>query len=498
MRKVVVSGVALALSACGGEDSGPTPSPDPTSITRQNNAPAFTSPTRVSAVENRTEAYRALATDTENDPVTITIAGGADAALFSLDVTGNLTFKSPPNFEDPKDANEDNIYEVTLSASDGRLSGAQDIRITVTNDREGIAVKRVGWGFDRPMQVHPDPDSSNHLFVAERAGSMYRLDLSTGEKTLLFTLQNVSTNGERGLIGFTMGRDGLGTATERLAFFVLATPLSGDVLLLSLAKDWDGYRATTILNVPHSEYSNHNGGWVSLEDGINGNRSAILVGIGDGGGAGDPNNNAQNPGSKLGKILRIPRSADPYAGAAPYYWDPATIYASGLRNPFRGTIHNGYIILGDVGESGREEINVLPTRNPSQNLGWPYQEGTLPYKGTPPANLTLTPPKLQYGHGSGWLQGRSVIGGVVYRGAIPSIKEHYLFGDFVSGHIWSVPFNRLLLGPLLDGSGYENRKADLTPDVGTIDQPVALGSDPDGSVYIVDYDGEIFKIVPSP
>lgn len=498
MRMALLGSIALALSACGGDDSGPSPSPTPSPTPtppQGNRAPAFTSPPAASVVENQISAHRVLATDADSDPITLTIAGGNDAGLFSLDVTGNLTFRSAPNFEAPADANGDNIYEITLNASDGRTHTTQDLRITVTNDREGIAVQRVASGFVQPIQIYKDPENAGRLYVAERRGIIYSLNLSTGEKSLILTLPSISTDGERGLIGFVVGKDGPGATASPKAFYILATDPAGAINLNAYSgQPGSLQRTATLLNVPHPDYSNHNGGWIDFDSASDHSGASIFVGIGDGGGAGDPNNNAQNPNSRLGKILRIRRSSAPYAGASVSFWEAPAIYASGLRNPFRGTVDNGNIIIGDVGQSGREEINVLPVNGATYNLGWPYLEGTLPYKGTAPANLTLTAPNLQYGHGSGPLQGRSVIGGVVYRGPISSINEHYLFGDFVSGHIWSVPYNRLLSGPLLDGTGYENRKADLTPDVGTINQPVAFGKDSAGNVYIVDFDGEIFKI----
>lgn len=504
MRPIVLSCMVLALAACGGEESSiPTPTPTPTPP--GNRAPAFTSPAAASVMENGTAAYAARASDADNDPVTISIAGGADSALFSLEVTGDLAFRTPPNFDAPGDADVDNVYEVALSASDGRATVRQDVRITVTNDREGIAVRRIAQGFNQPIALYRSPISSSLVYIAERGGRVYRLDTASGERTLVLTLANLSTDGERGLIGMTVGRSGGANASAPHALFLLWTDAAGTINLTQHAVQpdgtfWNGDSFLTIVPIfsaAHAEFSNHNGGWIDFAPGGDSPTGIIYIGLGDGGGAGDPNNNAQNGASRLGKILRLARNPDPYAGASIQSWLPPTVFASGLRNPFRGGFEGSTIIIGDVGQNQREEINVLPLADGPFNLGWPYLEGTLPYKGTVPSNITLTAPKLQYGHGSGLFQGRSVIGGVVHRRAIPAIDGHYLFGDFVSGNIWSVPFDRLMSGPLLDGTGFENRNADFTPDAGTIDQPVAFGKDSLGNVFIVDFDGEIFQIVPA-
>ena len=97
-------------------------------------APAFTSGTSASVSENQTSAYDADATDAEGDTVTYSLSGGADAALFDIDAsTGEVTFKSAPDFEAPGDDDGDNVYEVEVTASDGTNDTAQSVSITVTN-----------------------------------------------------------------------------------------------------------------------------------------------------------------------------------------------------------------------------------------------------------------------------------------------------------------------------------------------------------------------------
>jgi hypothetical protein len=72
--------------------------------------------------------------------ISYSIAGGADADKFNIDsTTGKLTFRTAPDFENPGDANTDNIYEVTVEATDaGGASSTQDMRVTVKDVSENL------------------------------------------------------------------------------------------------------------------------------------------------------------------------------------------------------------------------------------------------------------------------------------------------------------------------------------------------------------------------
>jgi glucose/arabinose dehydrogenase len=457
-----------------------------------NNPPAFSSGATASVVENTTIAFQATATDSDNDPLSYAIAGGPDAARFTINGTGQLTFVTAPNFELPTDADANNVYAVTLSVSDGKASVTRDLQITVTNSKEGIAVRRVATGFSQPVQAYRVPNSDDELYVIEKTGRIYRLNVTTGTRTLETTVTNLATDGERGLLGITTGPR---TTSGGLTAYVVVTATDGAVELRQY-----GLNATTgafdapatptvILSIPHAQNSNHNGGWIEF-----GPDALLYWGVGDGGGSGDPNNNAQNTSSRLGKILRLALgsggwgpAANGFAGAG----DPF-VFAYGLRNPFRNAFEGNDLIVGDVGQNVVEEIDIIGIATAGANLGWHYLEGTHNFTGTAPAGLVV--PKLQYTHGGGPLQGASVIGGRVYHGPISSLEGVYFFGDYVSQHVWTVPYARLRAGPLLDGAGYEPRDADLTPDIGTIDMPVAFNVDRAGRFYIIDLDGEIFRL----
>ena len=489
MRYLAPPLITLALlTGCGGSDA-PTPTPTPTPTPAANRPPAFTSAPTASVGENVMLAYQATASDPDNDPLAFTISGGADAARFTIDGTGRLTFVAAPDFEAPADVDANNVYVVTLRVSDGKASTTLDLQITVTNGGEGISVRRVGNAFSQPVQIFPTPTNNDEIYVIEKGGRIYRLNVSTGLKTLELTVANLSTNGERGLLGITTGPRTTGAG---LAAYVVATAADGAVELRQYAIDSTTGAfetpATPIvhISIPHAA-SNHNGGWIEFgPDGL------LYMAVGDGGNG----DNAQDTNSRLGKILRFavspagfgPAPGNPFfaGGGDPY------VFALGLRNPFRNSFEGNNLIIADVGEGNVEEVNIIPITQAGANFGWPYKEGTRNNRGTAPAGLIG--PVLQYTHGNGPLQGGSITGGRVYHGPIASLEGEYFFGDFVSRHVWSVSYARMLSGPLLDGAGFVVRDTDLTADAGAVSQPVSFNVDKLGRFYIVDLDGEIFRI----
>ena len=479
----------LFLAACsgggGGSGGGPAPTPTPTPA---NTAPTFTSAATASVVENAALVYQASATDTQ--PVTYAISGGADAARFAITTAGALSFVSAPNFEAPADADANNVYQVQLSASDGALSSTLALQVTVTDSREGIAVKRVGTGFNQPLYVAAVPGDNGRVFVVEKGGGVWFLNPATGAKTAALTVGSLSTDGERGLLGLAARPD---FATSNTVF-VHATAPDGAIEIREYRIGTSGYRVA--LNTLHPGASNHNGGWIGF-----GPDGHLYDAIGDGGGGGDPGNNAQNTNVRLGKIVRLaidttPGSATPFAPAPgnPFLaggGDPY-VFAYGLRNPFRNSFDGNRLIIGDVGQGQIEEIDLVRTDQPGLNFGWRFLEGTMPFSGTAPAGLTA--PVSQYDHGNGPKQGASIIGGYVYRGPVASLAGQYVFGDFVSGNIWTLPAASLVQGSLFAAANYERRNVDFTPDAGAINSLASFGVDSAGNLYLVDLGGEIFMV----
>ncbi len=479
----------IVIGGCGGSGGGgtPTPTPPPT-----NQAPVFTSAATASVVENAALNYQATASDADGNPLAFAIAGGADAGKFTLTTNGALSFNSPPNFDLPGDADGNNVYEVQLRVSDNSASATLDLKVTVTNSREGIAVKRIATGLSQPMMLAPIPGDSANMFLIERGGAIYRFATANGAKTLLTNVAGVTTDGERGLLGIAAQPD---FATSH-SFVVYATDAGGTIRIIQYRLDASNATvagSTVLLTIPHPTNSNHNGGWLAFgPDGL------LYIATGDGGGAGDPPGNAQNVNSRLGKILRVQVNAgsvsvpagNPFAGGG----GDAYIYALGLRNPFRNAFDGNRLIIADVGQDKTEEIDLLGTTDPGRNFGWNFKEGTGTYQGTPPGGLT--DPVSQYAHGNGPRQGNAIIGGTVYNGPITALKGSYVFADEVSGNLWTVPAASLASGSVLASSSYERRNEDFQPDAGAINMIVDFALDTAGNLYIVDLDGDIFEVVP--
>jgi len=488
---VAAPALLLFVSACSGGGGGsPTPTP-------ANRAPSFTSAASASVVENMLDAYQATASDPDGNPLTFSIAGGADAARFTISAAGLLRFVSPPDFEAPADVGQDNGYDVQIGVTDGTASATLAVRITVTNSREGIQVKRVGTGFTQPLYVAPIPGDTK-VFVVEKGGAILTLDPATGAKAPFITVSAISTDGERGLLGVAASPD---FQTSGFVYAYVTNPAGAiEVRRYRRAADGSTQLNAVIITIPHPTNSNHNGGWLGF--GPDGN---LYLATGDGGGGGDAPNNAQNTNVLLGKILRITINPDPFAGASPVYYNiPADnpfasgaggareVYAYGFRNPFRASFHGSDLIIGDVGQDAWEEVDLLRPQDKGGNYGWHFREGAHAYTGTAPAGVI--DPVLEYGHGAGLKQGPTITGGYVYRGPVASLAGTYVFGDFGRGHIFTVPAATLVQGTTLGASGFERRNEDFTPDTGTIDQLASFGEDAAGNLYLVDLDGEIYMV----
>lgn len=478
---------SLILASCGGGSNGGGSGP-PTA----NTPPNFTSLQTASVTENSIAAYQATATDPNGNPLTFSVDGGADAARFAITAAGALSFSTAPDFDLPGDADGDNVYAVVLRVSDGQASVTQTVNVTVTNSREGISVARVGTGFNQPLYVAPIPGDSR-VYVVEKGGNVYRFDPANGSRTLVLDITDISTSGERGLLGLAPYPDH--ATSQRL--FAVATATNGNVQVrrYTLSQPNSSTSYDTVLDIPHPGFDNHNGGWIGF-----GPDGHVYVAVGDGGGGGDPSNNAQNRNVQLGKILRFavgaggssyaPAPGNPYlaGGGDPY------VFAFGLRNPFRASFSGSTLIIGDVGQGAVEEIDLVSTTQPGLNFGWRFLEGTQPYSGSAPAGLT--PPVAEYGHGSGAREGRSVTGGYVYRGPVTSLVGHYVFADFVSGNIWSVPFASLVAGQTLSASRFARRNEDFAPNAGTLSNIASFGEDSAGNLFLVSIGGDIFMVRP--
>lgn len=348
------------------------------------------------------------------------------------------------------------------------------------------------------------PPGDERLFVVERAGRIVVVEDGTPLATPFLDISSqVSTNGERGLLGmaFAPGYDSLGL------FYVYYTNLAGDSVLSRFAVSADPNVAVpneqVILTVDQPA-ANHNGGTVAFgPDGF------LYLGLGDGGGQNDPAERAQDPGQLLGKMLRIdvgiplapgslPVPGAPYGIPAdnPFVSDPDTrdeIWALGLRNPYRFGFDaaTGNLWIADVGQNAREEVNVEPAGSPGgRNYGWDVMEGSLcnpndPAPAPPCDDPSLTLPVHEYAHTE---NNCSITGGYPYTATDAGpLWGRYFFGDFCTGRVWTYD--------IFDDSVVD-RTAALSPAAGPDFELVSFGEDGFGDLYLVHQGGSIYRVVP--
>ena len=124
--KLLATGLGLLLSACGG---GSTPD--------SNTAPTLTGVMDFAVDENTTEVATFQASDADGDVISYSI-NGQDAGAFSIGgQSGVLVFRDSPDFENPADEDQDNLYQLSVVASDGQLSASLGIVVTVNDVLEG-------------------------------------------------------------------------------------------------------------------------------------------------------------------------------------------------------------------------------------------------------------------------------------------------------------------------------------------------------------------------
>jgi glucose/arabinose dehydrogenase len=230
---------------------------------------------------------------------------------------------------------------------------------------------------------------------------------------------------------------------------------------------------------------NHNGGCI-----VFGPDGMLYIGFGDGGFQRDPNGHGQNPHTAHGSMLRIDvdRRAEgrPYAIPAdnPFLMahkrDAAILpetWAIGFREPWRFSFDpkTGDLWVGDVGQDHFEEVCRV---RPGENHGWNVYEGYEPFSDEyRREGETFTFPLFAYPHS----YGVSVTGGYVYRGSrAPSFEGVYIFGDYETRKVW--------------GLKEEGGRSMTVRELGELTEHIAsFGVDENGEIYVVGYEGTIFR-----
>jgi glucose/arabinose dehydrogenase len=355
-----------------------------------------------------------------------------------------------------------------------------------------IAVEPFATIAGAPLAMAAPKDGTGRLFVAAQDGQVWVVsrDGATSQAPTLDIRPLVTSGGERGLLGLALHPD----FPDDPRAFVDYTDRNGNTVVASYTVDpsnpdrLDPGSAVDILHVGQP-YANHNGGGLAF-----GPNGYLYVTLGDGGGGGDPQGNAQRLDTTLGKILRI--DVDASSGGRrygipagnPFVGDPFAhpeIWLYGLRNPWRLSFDRQTrdLWIGDVGQGAREEIDVARAGVAGVNFGWNRMEGSSCYGGSRDCDQSgLTLPVAEYGHDLGC----TVIGGYVYRGAAyPILQGGYLFADYCKGTIWAL----------------DSAVTQLTPAivVGQTDGSVSsFGEDADGELYLMNLHGTIGRVVASP
>jgi glucose/arabinose dehydrogenase len=344
-----------------------------------------------------------------------------------------------------------------------------------------IALKPIGSGLVAPLTARHARDGSGRLFIVELPGRIRVYDGTTILPAPFLDITNRVMSGggsESGLLGLDFHPD---YPSNGIFYVCYSRATDGQLTISRFSVTVDPDVAdpgseVEILTIPKIS-GLHNGGDIHF-----GPDGYLYVGTGDDAWLDGP----QDLDSLTGKMLRIevdPSGTytippdNPFVGVAGL----DEIWAYGLRNPWRWSFDRstGDLIIGDVGDSAREEIDLQSAASAGgENYGWPCFEGDLPYDPTRPGcNGPYAFPTLVYDH----TQGCSVTGGYRYRGSRLPVQDAYVYGDYCTGEIWVATD---------DGAG--NWSSELAAD--TTERIIGFGEDEAGELYVLGYFGNIHKL----
>jgi glucose/arabinose dehydrogenase len=349
-----------------------------------------------------------------------------------------------------------------------------------------VKLERIATGLARPVLAIVAPgDARKRIFVLEQHTG--RIKIIEGGKVLpqpFATIGPVSKANEQGLLGLAFSprfqTDGklyinytdANDATRIVEFAVSKT--NPDAI------DMASRREIAKIGQP---YSNHNGG--HLEFGPDGK---LYTGMGDGGSAGDPEENGQNPKALLAKMLRYDVSKDK---------PEAEIVHMGVRNPWRFSFDakTGDLYIGDVGQNLWEYVFVAAKDSAAKNFGWNVIEGKHCYRAKQCDKSKYTLPVIDYAH----REGCSITGGIVYRGkALPALDGRYFYADFCTNFVRSFVWTHDPSSATAPGWARDHWEWNEALDPkGEITQISSFGTDHDGELFVISLDGKIWKLVPA-
>lgn len=358
----------------------------------------------------------------------------------------------------------------------------------------GVAVgfRQVASGLSEPVQVTAARDGSRRLYVVEQGGRVRIVRSGTvASRAYLDISGRVVSGGEQGLLGIAFH-----PRFHRKHFVYAAyTRVSDGALQVSRftasSKSATSVAASSerrIITVPHPVYPNHNAGQL-----VFGNHGYLYVTTGDGGGGGDPYDNARNLTSLSGKILRLDvdhrcggrnyciPSGNPFAHARSA--NKRTVFDWGLRNPWRMSVDRGTgrLWIADVGQDQWEEVDHVRQRG-GRDFGWSCREGRHSYNagrctiGGEPRRMTG--PVAEFNHDDNRC---AVIGGYAYRGPSYDFAHGiYLYSDFCGGQVYGIK--------RLSGGRYVSAR------VGTVGSVTGYGENDRGEIYAVSQGGSLYRV----
>ncbi len=344
-----------------------------------------------------------------------------------------------------------------------------------------LALVRVTGGLSSPLGVTNAGDGSGRLFVVERGGRVRVVKGGTLQSGFFLDVgSRIVDGGEQGLLGLAFHPD---FATNRYLYTYYTRP-GGDIVIARMRANAARTSASlateqVLLVIEHSENSNHNGGAMAF-----GPDGYLYIGTGDGGGGGDPLDNGQDISNELlGKILRIDPGltggyaippSNPFVGVS----GDDEIWAYGVRNPWRISFdrESSDLFIADVGQGRYEEVNRAAAGHPGgRNYGWNVMEGTQCYAASSCNKSDKVLPTAVYTHASGC----SITGGYVYRGAHRDLQALYVFGDFCSGRIWTMPRQ----------GGAITQRRDTSLSISS------FGESEGGELYLTDLTGSLYRVI---
>jgi len=360
---------------------------------------------------------------------------------------------------------------------------------TMSAQPELVLSEPVISGLNQPIQFVNAGDGSGRVFIVHKEGLIKVYDADFNFLNDFLNVTNISTSGERGLLSMAFHPD----YENNGLFYVYYTGNEpGNVGALTIARYKvsagdpdlaDPASKKIVLEIEHP-LGNHNGGELHFDQ-----AGYLYLSTGDGGGGGDPGENAQDPEKLLGKLLRLEVNT---SETPPFYTVPADnpfgneVYCLGLRNPYRWSFDrfNGDLWIGDVGQNLWEEFDhVKAGEIAGTNFGWDCYEGDAPYELTgclPAENYHF--PVFDYGvPGS-----QSVTGGVVYRGnRFPAMYGWYIGAEYFTTDFFLIREN---------GASYTIADPQTLGPSNIVD----FGETEDGEVYVVSLgSGTVYQLTTS-